>query len=124
VATTRTWSVTLLGAPGLTGASVAGRPLELVVGAGGRTTVALGAVPADAGLEVTFDGDPTPRTGDIDRALVGLLNAAQYGNEAKAALHAVLTAERPAASRLAEVKALGTPDALFGAIAELVTART
>jgi alpha-glucosidase (family GH31 glycosyl hydrolase) len=117
----RRWTIQLLGAPGVAGASVNGRELALDR-APDRVRV---EVPAEDGraVEVVFTGDLAPRTSAVETRLYTVLNAAQYAHEAKAELLTVLTSDRSPAARLAEVQALGVPDALFAALAELVSAR-
>ena len=56
------------------------------------------------------------------RALFDVLNAAQYGHEAKAAAWATLTSDLPPEAMLAELHAQGLPRELIGALSELLTA--
>jgi alpha-glucosidase (family GH31 glycosyl hydrolase) len=99
---TRTWTVTFLGL-------------------GDSTTVR----DAPTGEPLRFDAgpDPQPRTPERSRALLAVLNAAQYGHEAKAAAWRTLTSGLAPAAMLAELHAQGTPRSLIGALGELLTAR-
>ena len=52
-----------------------------------------------------------------------MLDAAQYGHEAKEAAWRTLSSELPPAAELAELHAQGLPRELIGALSELLTAR-
>jgi hypothetical protein len=99
----RTWTVTLLGAEDA------------------AETVA--DVPPGEAATVALDGAGGPRTPDRQDALFAVLNAAQYGHEAKAAAWRTLTSGLPPQAQLAELHAQELPRELIGALSELITAR-
>ena len=67
--------------------------------------------------------DPQPRTPRRSDALFDVLNAAQYGHEAKAAAWRTINSGLPPAAILAELHAQALPRELIGALSELLTAR-
>jgi hypothetical protein len=99
----RTWTVTFLGL--------------------GGEGVTIEDAPVDRPLTVDAGAEPRPRTARREDALFAVLNAAQYGHEAKATAWATLTSALPAAAKLAELHAQGLPRELIGAVSELLTAR-
>jgi alpha-glucosidase (family GH31 glycosyl hydrolase) len=101
----RTWTVTFLG----------------VEGDAASHTIA--DAPTDTRIHVRTDPGGAPRTPDRSQALYAVLNAAQYGHQAKAAAWDTLTSALPPEAMLAELHAQELPRALIGALAELLTAR-
>jgi hypothetical protein len=99
----RTWTVTFLGLD--------------------RDGVTLGDAPTDGPATADAGPDPRPRTPARQEALFDVLDAAQYGHEAKAAAWRTLTSDLPAESMLAELHAQALPRELIGAVSELLTAR-
>lgn len=113
----RTWTVTVLGvgrAPG-----TAGPPLA--DGSSGRLGHVVAGAPTDSIREIVLAPDLQPRTVDPSGRLLELLERSQHNFEAKATAWATLQSDRSTASKLAAVAAQGLPDALFGAITELLT---
>ena len=74
-------------------------------------------------MRVVAGPDRSPRTPGRSEALFAILNAAQYGHEAKAAAWRTLTSALPPAAMLAELHAQALPRQLIGALSELLTAR-
>ena len=97
----REWTVTILGAE--------------------RESISL-AGPTDQPLRAEAGADPRPRTAGRPDALYALLNAAQYGHEAKATAWETITADLAPSAKLAELHAQGLPRELIGALSELLTA--
>jgi hypothetical protein len=80
--------------------------------------------PTDRGLRVEAgSGDLRPHTPDRSEALFAVLNAAQYGHDAKAAAWQTLTSALTPEAMLAELHAQALPRELIGALSELLTAR-
>jgi alpha-glucosidase (family GH31 glycosyl hydrolase) len=123
VAPARTWTVTFLGvAPG-TSVSVDGAAGEVAFGAG-RASVTVADAPTDRPLRLEVGGGgASPRTPDRSEALFEVLNAAQYGHQAKAEAWQTLTSAHSAEAMLAELHAQALPRELIGALSELLTAR-
>ena len=97
----REWTVTILGAE--------------------RESISL-AGPTDQPLRAEAGADPRPRTAGRSDALYAILNAAQYGHEAKATAWETITADLAPSAKLAELHAQGLPRELIGALSELLTA--
>ena len=116
----RTWTVTLLGVAedaAFDGASEA-------TWRAGRLSATFSDVATGEALRVRATGTAgAPRTPDRHAALFEVLGHAQWGHEAKAAAWRTLSSDQAPAAQLAELLAAGTPPALLGALAELVTAR-
>ena len=89
----------------------------------GRASVRIAGVPTDRPLRVEAAVAGAPRTPDRSDALFALLNAAQYGHDAKAAAWRTLTSELAPEAMLAELHAQALPRELIGALSELLTAR-
>ncbi len=102
VPSTRTWTVTVLGA---------------------GESVRRADAPTDTPLTIPFAPDPQARTGQISARLERLLNRAQYDFTEKTSIWSVLQSDRPAAAKLAALHAKGVHSELFSAIAELITVR-
>ncbi len=117
----RTWTVTLLGVTGTGGATPDGATVA-VRSAGGRCSVELPDVPVGTATSVTFGSGLLPVTHDVPGRLFQLLTRSHYGFEDKADLWRRLSAGPPAVV-LTELAALGVPESLQAAIAELLTAR-
>jgi alpha-glucosidase (family GH31 glycosyl hydrolase) len=98
----RTWTVRFLG--------LEGEP------------VTIADAPIDRPVTVDAPDDRTPRTPGRSEALFAVLNAAQYGHEAKAAAWRTLTSDLSPAAMLAELHAQALPRELIGALSELLTA--
>ena len=99
----RTWTVTFLGLEPRAGRRSPGRP---------ASRCAPRSAPTRARAR--------PHRAD---ALFAMLNAAQYGHEAKEAAWRTLTSELAPAAMLAELHAQALPRELIGALSELLTAR-
>ena len=122
----RTWTVTFLGLDPDTSLRVDGGSAEPVAGGGrcGAASVTVRDVPTDRSLRVQAGaGDPAPRTLRRADALFAVLNAAQFGHEAKAAAWGTLSSELAPEAMLAELHAQAVPRELIGALSELLTAR-
>ena len=116
----RRWTVTLLGVP--EDAVFAGTPEA--TWRPGRLSATFAEVAPGQELRVRATGTTgAPRTPDRDAALFEVLGHAQWRHEAKAAAWRTLSSDQAPAAQLAELLAVGTPPALLGALAELVTAR-
>jgi hypothetical protein len=122
----RTWTVTFVGVgEGATvrveggGGTPSGEPLI----AGGRASVTVRDVPAGEAVRVVAEVGEAPLTHDRDEALFAILNAAQFGHDAKAAAWRTLESGLPPAAKLAELHAQELPRPLIGALSELLTAR-
>lgn len=115
---TRTWTVTVLGLPAATAVTVDGEPHGPT---SGRVSVTVTRA-TTAAFSVAVGADPRPATREVEARIFALLNAAQYPYEAKAALLNTATAPRSAAARIAELQAQDPPEALLGALTELLTA--
>jgi alpha-glucosidase (family GH31 glycosyl hydrolase) len=89
-----------------------------------RSSVTLTDVPTGVGTRVTFGPGTIPRTAGVTERLFELLSRAQYGFEAKLAAWRSINSAEPTEAKLAQLHAQHLPDALFGAIAELLTARS
>jgi hypothetical protein len=100
----RTWTVTFLGL-------------------GDAASRTIRDAPTGRPIRVEAGPDPRPRTRGRSDALFAVLNAAQYGHEAKAAAWRTLTSALPPAAMLAELHAQALPRELIGALSELLTAR-
>ncbi len=100
---TRTWTVTFLGVE---------HPGETVADA-----------PTGEPVTVRADVADGPLTASREDALFEVLNAAQFGHEAKAAAWRTLSSELPPHAKLAELHAQELPRELIGALSELLTAR-
>jgi alpha-glucosidase (family GH31 glycosyl hydrolase) len=100
---TRTWTVRFLGVE---------HPGETVADASTGEPVTVRADVADG-----------PLTANRSDALFEVLNAAQFGHEAKAAAWRTLTSDLPPHAMLAELHAQELPRELIGALSELLTAR-
>jgi hypothetical protein len=98
----RAWTVRFLGVD---------RAAETVAGA-----------PTDRPVVVTA-GALVPETIGRSDVLFGVLDAAQYGHEAKAQAWRTLTSELPPEAMLAELHAQDLPRELIGALSELLSAR-
>ena len=118
---TRTWTVTVLGLPADTALTVNDAAHRASATGSGRVSVTLTA-DATSETAVVVGPDPRPATQDVAGRVFALLNTAQYPYEDKAALWAVVSAPRSAASRLAELQALTPPEPLLSAVTELLTA--
>jgi alpha-glucosidase (family GH31 glycosyl hydrolase) len=118
----RTWTVTFLGVGEETPVRVDGASPEPAPG-DGRASVTITAAPTDRPLRVHAGAADGPRTLDRSDALFAVLNAAQYGHEAKAAAWQTLTSALPPEAMLAELQAQALPRALISALSELLTAR-
>jgi alpha-glucosidase (family GH31 glycosyl hydrolase) len=119
----RTWTVTFLGVDAEAPIRADGARAERVDAGRGRASVRIAGVPTDRPLRVEATGVGAPRTPDRSDALFALLNAAQYGHEAKAAAWRTLTSELAPEAMLAELHAQALPRELIGALSELLTAR-
>jgi hypothetical protein len=117
----RTWTVTFLGLDAGAPVHVDGSVVDRVQGHG-RVSVRIASARTDRPIRVSVDADPQPRTRGRSDALFAVLNAAQYGHEAKAAAWRTLTSELPPAAMLAELHAQALPRELIGALSELLTA--
>jgi Glycosyl hydrolases family 31 TIM-barrel domain/Glycosyl hydrolase family 31 C-terminal domain/Domain of unknown function (DUF5110) len=100
---TRSWTVRFLGVE---------HPGETVADAPTGEPVIVHAQVADG-----------PLTADRSDALFAVLNAAQFGHEAKATAWRTLTSDLPPHAMLAELHAQELPRELIGALSELLTAR-
>jgi alpha-glucosidase (family GH31 glycosyl hydrolase) len=118
----RTWAVTFLGADETMPIRVDGGAPERADG-DGRARVTVRGVPTDRPLRVEAGVAGGPRTHDRTGALFAVLNAAQYGHEAKAEAWRTLTSALPPEAMLAELHAQAHPRELIGALSELLTAR-
>jgi alpha-glucosidase (family GH31 glycosyl hydrolase) len=119
----RTWTVTFVGVgEGATVRAEGGAAGDPVV-AGGRASVTVRDVPAGAAVRVVAEVGEAPETHARADALFAILNAAQYGHEAKAAAWRTLTSDLSAAAMLGELHAQELPRPLIGALSELLTAR-
>lgn len=119
---TRTWTVTVLGLPAGTALRIDGEERPVTDQGSGRVSIAVTRDATEA-FTVSVGADPQPATQDVRTRVFALLNAAQHPYEAKAELLRVATADRPVASRLAELQALNPPEHLLAALTELLTAR-
>jgi alpha-glucosidase (family GH31 glycosyl hydrolase) len=120
----RTWTVTFVGAGEAAAVRVEGAPAETERSAGdGRVSVTVRDAPVDRALRVVAQTGDAPVTHGRADALFAVLNAAQYGHEAKAAAWRTLTSQLSPAAMLAELHAQQLPRALIGALSELLTAR-
>jgi alpha-glucosidase (family GH31 glycosyl hydrolase) len=117
----RTWTVTFLGVEPDTPVRADGGSAEPASGRFASVTVR--DVPADRALRIETGADPSPRTLDRPDALFAVLNAAQFGHEAKAAAWGTLTSGLAPEAMLAELHAQAVPRELIGALSELLTAR-
>jgi hypothetical protein len=89
----------------------------------GRVGVTIPGAPAGRPIRVETGAAPLPRTRGRSDALYAVLNAAQYGHDAKAAAWRTLTSELSPEAMLAELHAQALPRELIGALSELLTAR-
>jgi alpha-glucosidase (family GH31 glycosyl hydrolase) len=117
----RTWTVTLLGVAPDVALSVDGSAADTRAGRG-RVSVTVRDAPPDRPIRVSAGADPRPRTQDRRDALFAILEAAQYGHEAKLAAWETLTSGLPPAAVLAQLHAQGHPRTLIGALSELLSA--
>jgi alpha-glucosidase (family GH31 glycosyl hydrolase) len=120
----RTWRVTFVGVRDDATLRVerggsAGEPVP----AQGRASVTVRDVPAGEAVRVVADVGEAPLTHDRSGALFAMLNAAQFGHEAKVAAWRTLTSQLPPAAMVAELHAQDLPRPLIGALSELLTAR-
>jgi hypothetical protein len=119
---TRTWTVTFLGVDEDTPIRAEGASFERAGDC--RASVTIRDAPTDRPLRVEAGAcDVSPRTQGRAEALFAVLNAAQYGHEAKAAAWGTLTSELSPEAMLAELHAQALPRELIGALSELLTAR-
>jgi hypothetical protein len=120
----RTWTVTFLGVgdEATLRVEAAGEAGEPVV-AHGRASVTIRDVPAGEAVRVVAAPGDAPLTHDRSGALFAILNAAQFGHDAKAAAWTTLQSDLPPAAKLAELHARKLPRPLIGALSELLTAR-
>jgi alpha-glucosidase (family GH31 glycosyl hydrolase) len=119
----RTWTVTFLGVGEDATLQVEGRSADEPVVAGGRASVTVRDVPAGEAVRIVAEVGEAPLTHDRPGALFALLNAAQFGHDAKAAAWRTLESGLPPAAMLAELHAQELPRPLIGALSELLTAR-
>ncbi len=116
----RTWTVTLLGVdPGRVPGGQAAAAKDFV---GASVTVA--DVATDEQTRVVFGPDLTPRTSEVASRLFDLLNRAQFGFEAKAAVQQTVSSNRSTGAVLAELQTQQLAPALQSALTELLTAVT
>ncbi|OMH36797.1 glycoside hydrolase family 31 protein [Tersicoccus sp. Bi-70] len=123
VPTERTWTVTWLSDHRPSAVTVEGDPLEVQTGDAHRFSVTVTA-PTDRTLvlHLTFD-EPAPAPAPDRDALLARLAGAQWLNDAKPPVWALITSDRPIAAKLAGLQALDVPAALLGSLTELLTAR-
>ena len=112
----RTWVVTLMAA-GASSATADGEPAEIRRSPNGSVSVTA------RGGSVSFGPDPRPRTSDVTARLRAVLDRAQWSNEGKRQVWALLQEDLPAAATLTRLHAFGLPDGLAGALVELLGAR-
>jgi len=99
---TRTWTVTFLGTD---------------------VSLTIHDAPTNEPIEVAARAGLGLSTPHRSEALFALLNAAQYGHEAKLAAWETLSSDLPPEAMLAALHAQAMPRALIGAVSELLTAR-
>ena len=99
---TRTWTVTFVGTD---------------------VSLTIPDAPTNQPIEVDARGGLGLSTPHRSEALFAVLNAAQYGHEAKLAAWETLSSDVPPEAMLAALHAQAMPRALIGAVSELLTAR-
>ncbi|MEV6285933.1 TIM-barrel domain-containing protein [Kribbella sp. NPDC051770] len=115
----REWTITFLATLPSGAVSVDGKPVE-VVGVDGRWSVSFSAR-ADSESVVRVEGEL--RVGvDQSEAILELLERSQCGNPEKLEAWEIITADRPAAERIAELAAVELPESVRAAVIELLGA--
>jgi hypothetical protein len=121
VAETRSWTIRLVGVAADFDARVRGVNEHAVVIASGVLTII--DAPTNQPIRVDISGDLTPMTIDPAEALFSILNAAQMENRAKLDVWGILCTDHTPEAKLAELRAIGAPDSLIGAVGEVLTSR-
>jgi alpha-glucosidase (family GH31 glycosyl hydrolase) len=116
----REWTLTFLAKLPSGQVTVDGRPVE-VTGGDGRWSVTTEGR-SDEALVVRVEGDRLRVGTSQDDAIRELLERAQTGNPEKLEAWDVVRSLRPAAERIAELAAVGLPDAVRAAVIELLGA--
>jgi alpha-glucosidase (family GH31 glycosyl hydrolase) len=118
----RIWTVTFLGQDDQAAILLDGAAVD-AHGGDGRVSVTIRDAPTDRPIRIDAAAARRPGTQRLSDALFTVLDAAQYGHEAKAAAWRSLTSARPPAAILAELHAQALPRELIGALSELLTAQ-